>query len=249
MIKLIHCLVTTAGVAALTWTIAIFKLDASPAIVPIVYLLVVMLAALLSGRIAAVWASLCSFLAFNWFFVTPRYTLIVQEPGEWIALCMFLLTAIVTGQLMALLKARASEAQQRQKEAMALSEASWAIASKLDTNSALNEVLKQISKVVDLEAAAVILSSDSLNEVAARYPEQNNEASRLIDSADISLPIRMNDCNLGTLSLKLTDGKTLSSSEKGTVDSLVNHAAVILQRETTLFVSRPRLKPWPMRTS
>lgn len=81
---------------------------------PILYLFVVTITALYAGRGVAVWTSLCAFLAINWFFVSPRYTLVVQSPTEWITLCMFLFTAVVTGQLVAmrdaLLKAQADAA-------------------------------------------------------------------------------------------------------------------------------------------
>lgn len=59
-------------------------------------------AALFAGRAVAIWASIVSFLVINFFFVTPRYTFVVQSPTEWITLCMFLLTAVITGHLVAL---------------------------------------------------------------------------------------------------------------------------------------------------
>ncbi len=254
-----HCAGATAGVALLTWIIAKFHFDASPASVPIVYLLVVMLSALLSGRVAAVWASVCSFLAFNWFFVAPRYAFTVQDPTEWIALCMFLLTAIVIGQLTALLKARASEARQHQRETAALSEASWAIASKLDVNSALNEVVKQIARVVELEAAAIILSKNGLQTIAALYQHDLDQPVTAIEALEsktpiadggMILPIEMNDASFGSLVIRLRDGNQLTPAQERTVKSLVNHAAVILQRDdlmhiqatATAFADADRLK-------
>lgn len=86
---------------------------------PILYLLVVTVTALFAGRGVAIWASICSFLAINWFFITPRYTLTVQSPTEWITLCMFLFTAVVTGQLVAMRDALL----QAQSEASALADA------------------------------------------------------------------------------------------------------------------------------
>jgi two-component system sensor histidine kinase KdpD len=231
--------VATVGVGLLTWIISAWNLEASKASVPILYLLIVIVAAVLSGRTAAVWASVSSFLAFNWFFVTPRYTFTVQEPSEWITLSMFLLTAIVTGQLMALLKVRASEAHERQKEATALSEASWAIASKLDTKSALNEVVKQIDKVIELEAAAVVVHQDGMRKVVAVYPANTSESftaiagKQNVDSLTdgIILPIEMNDTTFGNLFITLSSGNSLTAAQKRTVQTLLNHAAVILQKD------------------
>lgn len=86
---------------------------------PVLYLFVVVVTALFAGRGVAVWASICSFLAINWFFVTPRYTLTVQSPTEWITLCMFLFAAVVTGHLVAMRDALLKA----QSEAKALADA------------------------------------------------------------------------------------------------------------------------------
>ena len=46
-------------------------------------------------------ASFSAFLIFDWFFVEPIHQLTVSDPGEWVSLLFFLLTATVTGQLAA----------------------------------------------------------------------------------------------------------------------------------------------------
>jgi len=51
------------------------------------------------GARAAIFASLLSFLAYNFFFVEPIYTFTVAEPHELLALCIFLAVAILTGSL------------------------------------------------------------------------------------------------------------------------------------------------------
>ncbi|MBV9580139.1 MAG: DUF4118 domain-containing protein [Chloroflexi bacterium] len=84
------------------------------------YLLAVMASAVAFGRGPAIFASVVAFLVFDWFFVTPQHQLTVTDPGEWVSLLFFLLTAIVTGQLAAGQRARAQEAQQREREAVVL---------------------------------------------------------------------------------------------------------------------------------
>lgn len=242
LLGLLHYIGASAGVALLSAIIYLCRLDLSPASVPLLYLLVVILSALISGRGAAVWASVCSFLAFNWFFVKPLYTFTVQKPGEWIALCMFLLIAIVTGQLMAMLKSRAQQARQHQLEATALSEASWAIASKLDTTSALSEVIKQIAQVVDLETAAVILEKEGQRTISSSYPsERITDLSQIekeqdgSDDARVTFPIEMNEKNFGVLVLRLRDPQ-LTDEQRSILKSLVNYAAVILQRDELMSI-------------
>jgi two-component system sensor histidine kinase KdpD len=153
---LLHTGAAAAAVALITVLILLLRGALHITNISFLYLLAVIGMALWFGRGAAVAASLLAFLAFDYFFTEPRFTLTVHDPGEWLALCMFLLTAIVTGQLTALLRARADEARQREREAEALAEASWAVASQVDRSRALDEVLRRLSSVVEPAAAAVI---------------------------------------------------------------------------------------------
>jgi two-component system sensor histidine kinase KdpD len=84
------------------------------------YLLAVLASAVAFGRGPAIFASVTAFLVFDWFFVTPQHQLTVTDPGEWVSLLFFLLTATVTGQLAAGQRARAREAQEREREAVVL---------------------------------------------------------------------------------------------------------------------------------
>ncbi len=84
------------------------------------YLLAVMASAVAFGRGPAIFASVGAFFIFDWFFVKPQHQLTVTDPGEWVSLLFFLLTATVTGQLAAGQRARAREAQQREREAVVL---------------------------------------------------------------------------------------------------------------------------------
>ena len=64
------------------------------------------------GRYAAILASLVAFLSFDFFIVPPLYTFVIYRIEEWIALFVFLVDAILTGQLAAALRERAKEARE-----------------------------------------------------------------------------------------------------------------------------------------
>lgn len=91
----------------MTGFIAFFPGADNAANVPLLYLLVVMGVAHWLGRAPAVLASLLAVLSFDWFFVEPRHTWNVTNPAEWLALGVFLLTAIVISQFSALIRQRA----------------------------------------------------------------------------------------------------------------------------------------------
>ena len=85
-----------------------------------VFLIAVLLCALRFGVFSAVAAALFSFLAYNFFFIEPRYTLTVASPHELFALLMFLAVAIVTGGLAARLREQATATRERAEATQAL---------------------------------------------------------------------------------------------------------------------------------
>jgi two-component system sensor histidine kinase KdpD len=101
-------LLAILGVAAMTVLIAIIPGADHTTNVSLLYLLVVMGAAHWLGRNPAVLASLLAVLSFDWFFVEPRHTVTVNDPAEWLALVVFLVTAMVISQLTTLVRQRAA---------------------------------------------------------------------------------------------------------------------------------------------
>ncbi len=89
--------------------------DASP-----IYLVAVVGVAVVLGTPAAITAAFLSFVLYNWLFVAPRFTLIVQDPTEWLNLLLLLFVGIVIGRLAALQSERAEDAARRARESQAL---------------------------------------------------------------------------------------------------------------------------------
>lgn len=220
-------LVAIACTAVTTLLIQYFALDLSLGNVSMLYLLLVIVAAVFLGKGPAVAVSLTSFLAVNWFFVTPKYTFNVSSLSEWLSLCTFLFTAIVTGQLMAQFKYSAYQSQQHQIETAALSDASWAIASQLDTKSSLTEVLQQAKKVIDAKSATVVVIEGSEDRVVVTSDPSNSPS---ISEESLVLPFNTEEIN-GYLHLVKREAQTVEPGKLAILKSLGNHAAVILQRE------------------
>ncbi len=148
--------VAAFGVAAMTGAIHLLPGAARIANISLLYLLVVMSVALRFGSGAAVAASVLAFLGFDFFFVEPLHTFTVRDPAEWLALIVFLITAVVTGHLTAALNARAEEARRSERETTALADASLAVASHVNRDRALAEVLRRLEDVISPEAAAIV---------------------------------------------------------------------------------------------
>jgi len=120
------------------------------------YLLAVMATAVAFGRGPAIFASFIAFLVFDWFFVQPIHQFRVSDPGEWISLLFFLLTATVTGQLAAGQRQRAQEAQQREREAVVLYDV-VRLLGEGDLDHVLGAVAERLRRELDLRALAVEL--------------------------------------------------------------------------------------------
>lgn len=103
---------------AMLVTMIIYVLQLYPRIpnISIVYLLPVLALASMRGRYASILASLVAFLAFDFFLVPPLYVFTINRVEEWVALFVFLVTAILTSQLAVALRERALEASRRERE-------------------------------------------------------------------------------------------------------------------------------------
>jgi K+-sensing histidine kinase KdpD len=109
-------LLAFAGAMAITMFIFVFQLYPRIPNISIIYLLVVLALASTRGRYASILASIVAFLAFDFFLVPPLYVFTINRVEEWIALFVFLVTAILTSQLAVLLRKRAMEASRRERE-------------------------------------------------------------------------------------------------------------------------------------
>lgn len=117
---LLDSVLASVGTLLVTAIIFIFHLYPLIPNISIVYLLVVIGLASTRGRYAAILASVVAFLSFDFFIVPPLYTFVIYHIEEWIALFVFLIDAILTGQLASALRLRAKEASRRERETRTL---------------------------------------------------------------------------------------------------------------------------------
>ncbi|TMK27009.1 MAG: DUF4118 domain-containing protein, partial [Actinobacteria bacterium] len=124
----VAALLSSAALVAVV-TGAIFGLRSfAPALsLGVLYLFAVLPVALVFGTPYAVLVSVASMLAFNFFFLPPYHTLALRDSENWVALAVYLVTAVVVGELAARSRRRAAYAQQREREAAFLAEVSAAL--------------------------------------------------------------------------------------------------------------------------
>src|SRR5919109_2026812 len=119
-------LVVVALVAATTVVLRLPPGLGTP-IVALLFLLPVVLATTFGGLSAGVVASVLAFLAFNYFFIVPYYSLVVHQTQDLIMLVVFLGVAFAVSQLLGRTQASLAAAQARERETTALYELSSAL--------------------------------------------------------------------------------------------------------------------------
>jgi K+-sensing histidine kinase KdpD len=105
-----------AGVAGVTMLLLPLRERISPMTVGLALLLVVLLIAREFGSRPAYVASVLAALGLNFFFLPPFNTLTIAAPENWVALIVFMATALIVGELSARAKERAEEAESGRRE-------------------------------------------------------------------------------------------------------------------------------------
>jgi two-component system sensor histidine kinase KdpD len=111
-------------IAPLCVTAFIYQFQLYPSIhdISVIYLLAVLALASTRGRYSAILTSIVAFFSFDFFLVPPLFMFTIGKLEEWVALFIFLVTAVITGQLASALRLRAEQASQRESETRALYE-------------------------------------------------------------------------------------------------------------------------------
>jgi two-component system sensor histidine kinase KdpD len=175
-----------AIVGALAITIIIFALQLYPRIpnISFLYLLVVLTIASTRGLYSAIITSIIAFLSFDYFLVFPLYTFTVGKFDEWLALFIFLVTAIITGQLASALRQRAEVATQHEREARALYEL-------VNATTSAEGLDRQLSIVA--HAITDVFSSAGVRDCAIFLPDERGklllraDARQSIDTIKLSV--------------------------------------------------------------
>ncbi len=172
--------VALALVALATGAIALVRVEVDVANVGMLYLFAVLGAAVMYGMGPAIAASIAAFLAFNFFFIEPRYTFSVADEEELLSLLLLLATGIVTGRLAAALRDRAREAERREREAVVLYDV-VRLMGEPELQRALTAVAERLR--VELDQSAVMISFGRDHAIRAQADAGDPESLRLARDA------------------------------------------------------------------
>jgi two-component system, OmpR family, sensor histidine kinase KdpD len=125
----------------------------------LVYLIAVVAVSVVAGRGPGILASIVSFVAFDYFFVDPRFSLTISDPNEWVALLAFLVVSLVTSQLAASQRERLLDAEAREREARMLHDLTDVLAGG-PFGEALSAVSERLRRELDAEAVIIAIEDE-----------------------------------------------------------------------------------------
>jgi len=216
-----------------------------------VFLLAVLLTGVSFGIWPAIYASVVSFLAYNFFFIEPIYTFTVAEPYELLALVIFLVVAVITSALAGRVREQAKISASRVRAMRRLYEFTRRLSglASLDAvaEGAASEIHASLGRAVvvllaqgeELELAAAWPPEDALDAAAmtaARWAYTHVEPAGA-DTGTLPIipwyfvPLRIGNKTLGVIGIAKPEGMSpLDSEARALLDTLSEQTAAALER-------------------
>ena len=234
---LVAALLSLAAVAIVSLAVWALEPIAPVLSLGVLYLFAVLPVAALWGLPFAIPVSIVSMLAFNWLFLPPTHTLRLADSENWVALAVYLVTAISVSALSDRARRRAEEADERRRDAERAMEGARASeerrlreaveAEALRRSDAVKTaVLRSVSHDLRSPITAITTASEVLRELGDTLSGDDRE--ELV--AAILAQVRRLDrlvANLLELS-RLEAGAATPARELWTVDGLVSRVLDVL---------------------
>ncbi|MFZ0096165.1 MAG: sensor histidine kinase KdpD [Pseudolabrys sp.] len=241
---------TLAVAAALAVSEVLTQLTPIPNL-SMVFLLAVLVTAMSFGMWPAIYASVLSFLAYNFFFIPPIYTFTVAEPYELLALVIFLVVAVISSALAGRVREQARISASRMRAMRRLYEFTRRL-SGLATLDALAEgAASEIHASLNRSVVVLLAHDDDVALTAAWPPEDTLDAAAMTaarwayshvepagaDTGTLPIipwyfvPLRIGTKTLGVVGVaKEKDSPPLDSEARALLDTLVEQTAAALER-------------------
>jgi two-component system sensor histidine kinase KdpD len=164
---------TSVGLA----TAAIFALDEVAPVMSlsVVYLVAVLVVSTYWGLALGVATSVASALAFNFFFLPPVRRLTISDSRDVVALLAFLTVALVASTMAETARARATEAEERRREADLGAEMARTLLGGPGLSESLAMVSRRLAEVLDARSITIELAEVPSDERRASIPLTDGE--------------------------------------------------------------------------
>jgi two-component system sensor histidine kinase KdpD len=153
-----------AAVAVVSGAIFLFKPYVPVLSLGALYVFAVLPVAVVWGAPYAIPVSVASMLAFNFFFLPPLYTFTLADSRNWLALAVYLVTAVVVSEL-------AARSRRRARESASLAEIAMSLLERGEVAGALERIGEEAARALQVERATIELGDggSTTNEAAERH--------------------------------------------------------------------------------
>jgi two-component system sensor histidine kinase KdpD len=218
-----------------------------PRVPGLVFLLAVVLVALKVGR-GPVWlAGALSALAWNFFFLEPRFTFVIEKVEDFVLFALYFVVASVLGQLVARIRTQEQAERRREERAVALYEFTRDLAEATSRDEVVWQLITQINHVFQSPVGVVL----SLNDKLVAHPDssltlsekelgvadwafrQRKTAGRFTDNLPgaeaFHLPLVTERKAFGVVVVKLPE-ENFTLAQRDLLETFARQAALILDR-------------------
>ena len=235
--QLVAALLSLGAVAVVSVAIWALQPLAPVLSLGVLYLFAVLPVAALWGLPFAIPVSIVSMLAFNWLFLPPTHTLRLADSENWVALAVYLVTAISVSALSARARRRTEEAEERRREAeRAMNEARASEERRLReaveaeglrrSDAVKTAVLRSVSHDLRSPITAITTATEVLRELGDSLADADRDELVAAILAQVQRLDRL-VANLLELS-RLEAGAATPARELWTVDGLVARVLDVL---------------------
>jgi two-component system sensor histidine kinase KdpD len=193
--------------------------------VVLIYLLVILFASASAGRALGFTLACLGFFLIDYFFQPPFAEVMVDKPVDWLALTAFLITALVSTQLLARAQSEAEESRRRAVEVESLSRLGSATLSVGRAEDALQRIADVIRSTLGMSECRIIPDSgDELRSEAGVIGRPANGVTRIVRALSVQ------DRSVGFLVLGNETPVDLDAAQLRFLDAITYYAALAVDR-------------------
>jgi two-component system sensor histidine kinase KdpD len=200
-------------------------------------------ALLLAGLLALTW---------NFFFLPPRFTFIIEKPEDWMQFGLFFVLALVTGHIMTRLREREAVERRRQQRTDGLLRFTRSAALTAERDKGLAEALRIIESVCPADLALVertdrhmlaeqphpassFVPAEKERGVMTWCFEKREAAGFSTDTLPTSealwLPVQTATSIMGVLGIRMHGDRAVDFATRQTLDAFALQLALVLEKE------------------
>ena len=183
-----------------------------------VILLGVLAVGLVGSLGLTIFAAILSALAWNFFFIPPRFTLVVDKPEDIFMCLTYLIVATITGILTNRIKFQEQQVREREDRTNLLYQVSQDISSSQNQEELIFKVTQRLGTYLKGECAI--------------FQKDNNEKNNYLGGSglELSLPLKNANQNFGVMIFKPAKALALTSDQKNLLESVLRQISVSLEK-------------------